>query len=195
VTHAPILALLWVLSQSAAVPSQAGPALIRVYVDTRTGSIDPKGLEQSAKDLTAALAGKKKLFTIVDDEDKADVVLEVQERTVTVPKIVIGIGPRPGQPSNPASTMPAREARLHVGGSLVHGDESIDMRNKNRANDHPGGWKSTAEDIAKQVEKWVSDRRAKILAARPKTAPAYPVPQAETAGFSREPGRLISLSG
>jgi hypothetical protein len=38
-------------------------------------------------------------------------------------------------------------------------------------NDHPGGWKSAAEDIARQVEKWVSARRAKILAARPKTAP------------------------
>ena len=167
-THAPIVALLVVLSQSAAGPSQPDPALIRIYVDTRVGSIDPAGLEQSGKNLTAALASKKKLFTIVDDEDKADVVLEVQERTVTVPKIVIGICPRPGQPTNPASTVPAREARLHVGGSLVHGDESIDLRNKNRANDHPGGWKSAAEDVAKQVEKWVNDRRAKILAARPK---------------------------
>ena len=182
-THAPFVALLCVLSQSPAGPSQPDPALIRLHIDTRVGSIDPIGLEQSAKDLTAALAGKKKLFTIVDDEDKADIVLEVQERTVTVPKIVIGIGPRPGQSTNPASTMPAREARMHVGGSLVHGDESLDMRNKNRANDHPGGWKSAAEDIAKQVEKWVSDRRAKILAARPKTAADYPVPQAETAGF------------
>ena len=170
-THAPIVALLFALSQSAAGPLPADPALIRIYVDTRSGSIDPTGLGQSAKDLTAALASKKKLVTIVDDEDKADVVLEVQERTVTVPKIVIGIGPRPGQTTNPASTMPAREARLHVGGSLVHGDESIDLRNKNRANDHPGGWKSAAEDIAKQLEKWVADRRAKILAARPKTAP------------------------
>lgn len=193
-THAPILALLWVLSQSAAVPSQADPALIRVYIDTRLGSIDPKGLEQSAKDLTAALAGKKKLFTIVDDEDKADVVLEVQERTVTVPKIVIGIGPRPGQSTNPASTMPAREARLHVGGSLVHGDESVDMRNKNRANDHPGGWKSAAEDIAKQVEKWVSDRRAKILAARPKT---HPGPAAEGGVFqgTAPPDILVWMKG
>jgi hypothetical protein len=189
VTHAPIVALLWVLSQSAG-PPPPDPALIRICIDTRTGSIDPIGLEQSAKDLTAALASKKKLFTIVDDEDKADVVLEVQERTVTVPKIVIGIGPRPGQPTNPASTMPAREARLHVGGSLVHGDESIDMRNKNRANDHPGGWKSAAEDITKQVEKWVSDRRAKILAARPKTA-AFP----GVFQVSRSPDILIGMKG
>jgi hypothetical protein len=168
-TFAPIVAALWLLSLSQTGTSQADPSLIRVYVDTRAGVGDAAALSQSAKDLTAALAGKKKLFTIVEDEDKADVALEVQERTVTVPKIVIGIGSGPG--SNPASTAPVREGRLHVGGSLVHADESIEIRRKNRVNDHPGGWKSAAEDIVKQVEKWVSARRAKILAARPKTAP------------------------
>jgi hypothetical protein len=163
------LALLWLLSLPPAGTSQANPSLIRVYIDTRADAGDAAALAQSAKDLTAALAGKKKLFTIVEDEDKADVALEVQERTVTVPKIVIGIGSGPG--SKPASTAPVRDARLHVGGSLVHADESIEIKSKNHVNDHPGGWKSAAEDIAKQVEKWVNARRAKILAARPRTAP------------------------
>jgi hypothetical protein len=164
-----IVALLCLLIQSPAGTSQPDPALIRVYIDTKPGIGDTAALAQSAKDLTAALARQKKLFTIVEDEDKADVALEVQDRTVTTPKIVIGIGSGPG--SNPASTVPVREGRLHVSGSLVHADESIEIRNKNRVNDHPGGWKSAAEDIAKQVEKWVKDRRARILAARPKTAP------------------------
>ena len=45
-THAPIVALLVVLSQSAAGPSQPDPALIRIYVDTRVGSIDPEGMKK-----------------------------------------------------------------------------------------------------------------------------------------------------
>jgi hypothetical protein len=147
---------------------QADPALIRVYIDPQPGP-DASGFserQQSGKDLAAALAGRKKLVTLVADEDKADVLLEVHERTTTVPTIVIGVGPRPGQTTNPAATAPAREARLRVSASLTHADESREITNKNRANDNPGGWRSAAEDIAKQVEKWLSDRRAKILAAR-----------------------------
>jgi hypothetical protein len=170
VPGAPIVAVLSLLSLSPAGASQVDPALIRVYVDSQSGpdAIGSSERQQSGKDLAAALAGKKKLVTIVDDEDKADVVVEVHERTTTVPKIVIGLGPRPGQ-TNPAATAPTREARLRVSVSLTHADESREITNKNRANDHPGGWKSAAEDIAKQIEKWLSDRRATILAARPKT--------------------------
>jgi hypothetical protein len=174
VIGAPTVAVLCLLILQSAGVSQADPALIRVYIDTRTHAGDVGGLaerQQSGKDLATALAGKKKLVTIVDDEDKADVVLEVQDRMVTVPKIVIGIGPRPGQPTDPATTLPVQQAQLRVSVSLAHADESIEIKNKNRANDHPGGWKSAAEDIAKQVEKWVTDRRSTILAARPKTAP------------------------
>lgn len=171
VPSAPIVAVLCLLSLSPAGASQADPALIRVCIDSQPGpdAIGFSERQQSGKDLAAALAGKKKLVTIVDDEHKADVVVEVHERTTTVPKIVIGIGPRPGQTTNPAATAPMREARLRVNASLTHADESREITNKNRANDHPGGWKSAAEDIAKQLEKWLNDRRAKILAARPKT--------------------------
>ena len=90
-----IVALLCLLSQSPAGTSQPDPALIRVYIDTKPGLGDTAALAQSAKDLTAALARQKKLFTIVEDEDKADVALEVQDRTLTTPKIVIGIGSGP----------------------------------------------------------------------------------------------------
>lgn len=169
-TGAAIVTLIGVLSLQSAAPSQADPALIRIYIDARTdaslGSLAER--EQSAKDLAAALAGKKRLFTIVNDEDKADVVLKVEGRALTTPKILIGIGSAPGQTTNPATTLPSRQAQLHVRASLVHADEFIQIRNKNRANDNPGGWKSAAEDIARQVEKWVGPRREKILAGRPK---------------------------
>lgn len=171
VAAALIVALFCLPSLSPAGASQADPTLIRVYVDSRPGP-DAGGSaerQQSGKDLAAALAGKKKLVAIVDDEDKADVVVDVHDRTTTVPKIVIGIGPRPGQTTSPAATAPTREARLRVSASLTHTDESREITNKNRANDNPGGWRSAAEDIAKQLEKWLNDRRAKILAARPKT--------------------------
>jgi hypothetical protein len=171
VTSVLIVALIGLLSLPSAARLQADPALIRIYIDTRShagdGSLAER--EQSGKDLASALAGKKKLFTIVDDEDKADVVLKVEGRALTTPKIVIGIGPGPGQTTNPATTLPARQAQLHVSVSLARADESIEIRNKNRANDNPGGWKSAAEDIARQLEKWVGPRREKILAGRPKT--------------------------
>jgi len=160
------------LSLQSAVEPQVDSTLIRIYINTRA-STDPLGLaerEQSGKDLATALSGKKKKVTIVDDEDKADVVLELEARRVAAPKIVIGIGPRPGDPTNPASTVPSLQAQLRVKASLVHADESNRFSNKNRAYDNPGGWKSVAEDIARQLEKWVTDRRAKILAARPKTS-------------------------
>jgi hypothetical protein len=146
---------------------QSDPALIRVYIEEAVGFPEA---QQSGKDLAAALAGRKKLITIVDDEDKADVVIEIDERTTVVPKIVIGLGPRPGQPSNPAAMGPSREVRLRVKATLSHADESREITNKNRANDNPGGWRSAAEDVAKQLEKWLNERRAKTLAARPKDA-------------------------
>jgi hypothetical protein len=168
-----VLAVLCLLGLWPVGAPQVDPALIRVYIEDAVGSPE---LEQSVKDLAAALAGRKKLVTIVDDEDKADVVVDVQDRTTIVPRITIGLGPRPGQTSNPAATGPAREARLRVNASLTHADESRELTNKNRANDNPGGWRSAAEDVAKQVEKWLSDRRAKVLAARPKTiGPQSPI--------------------
>src|SRR5262245_16425122 len=110
-----IAAALSLLLPRQAGSAQADPALIRVYIDTRPTAGEPIGLaerQQSGKDLATAIAAKKKLFTIVEDESRADVVVEVQERTTTVPKIVIGIGPRPGQAGDPAKSAPSREAQL-----------------------------------------------------------------------------------
>jgi hypothetical protein len=169
---APFVAVLCLLSLPSAGSAQTDSALVRVYIDTRPDNADA-GLpdrQQSGKDLAAALGGKKKLFTIVDDEARADVVLHVEGRAVTVPKMIIGISPRPGQAADP-TMRPTPEAQLRVGVSLARADESVEMKNKNRAYDNPGGWKSAAEDIAKQIERWVGDRRAKILAARSKTTP------------------------
>ena len=171
-TSAPIVAVSCLLALQSVSALQADPGLVRVYIDTRPTAGEGLSLterQQSGKDLAAAITSKKKLFTLVEDETMADVVLEVLDRTVTAPKLVIGIGPRPGQAGDPATSVPAKEAQLRVGASLAHANESLEIKNKIRANDNPRGWKSAAEDIVKQVEKWVSDRRSKILAARPKT--------------------------
>lgn len=150
-------------------PSQAGAPqadakLIRVYIHTGDGGHPTElgGRRESAKDLANWLADKKKDLVIVKDEDLADVVLEVMERSLTTPKVVFGIAGRPGQPLG----APARVVHLSVKLELTHDADSVDFKNKNAPLDSGGGWKSAADDIAKQVHKWITDRRAEILAAR-----------------------------
>jgi hypothetical protein len=46
-----------------------------------------------------------------------------------------------------------------------HGDPS-EITNKNRPNETASGWKSAADDVAKQIEKWIADRREAIIEAR-----------------------------
>jgi hypothetical protein len=38
--------------------------------------------------------------------------------------------------------------------------------NKNSPLESNGGWKSAADDVAKQIDKWIVDHQAQILAAR-----------------------------
>lgn len=139
--------------------------LLRVFVQT-DDSGDGEELaarQQSVRDLSQALASKKKIFVIADSEDSADVEIEVVGRGVTIPKVVIGIGPRPGPSSIATGPVKAAELRIRVSlkSPAVGYDSAGNLKNKNKAADNPRGWKSAADDLADQIEKWIFERRGK----------------------------------
>lgn len=157
--------------QSPVAPVQPDPQLIRVHVETDDGGI-PEELaarRDSVRHLATAIAGQKKgkAMVIVASDDRADVVVEVVDRGVRVPKVVIGLGGMGSQPGRPAPLpAPTRVVQLRVTTRLTNGGDPVQLTNKNRAGESESGWRSAAEDIAKQLEKWVADNRAAILAAR-----------------------------
>lgn len=180
-TQALILTALCALPpQSASAALQIDPTLIRVHVrtDDSGDATDLAARRESVRDLAAAIGAKKKVLVIVADEDTADIVLEVMDRGVTVPKVVFGVGPRPGQRSDPGALF-TREVQLRVTLELARAEDSVEIKNKNRATESSSGWKSAADDVAKQVEKWIADRRAKILALRARDARAGRRPGSE----------------
>lgn len=171
-----ILALLLSLSsgavqQAPAATPQLDSKVIRVHVQTDDGG-DPTELaarRESVKHISAAMGDRKKAgWVVAGSEADADIVVEVTGRGVTVPKVVIGLsggmGASGGRPGPPAT--PVRVAKLDVIVALVHGSASAEFSNKNRPNETESGWKSAAGDIAKQLEKWISDNRAAIIEAR-----------------------------
>jgi len=140
------------------------PSLIRVYVETNTLGEGPEltGRHTSVKDLAEAVSGKKKSLVSVEDEDKADVTVEVVQRVVDVPKVVIGVGSRPGEP--PGGVMPLKTGKIRV--ELRFGAMQVSLESKNKAYDNPRGWKSAADDLADQIDKWVGQYRAEIIKSR-----------------------------
>ena len=162
--HALLLTVLIALTSQARVARAPDLSLVRVYVHTDDAGdrAELVARRESVTDLSGALADKKKDVAMVEDKQQADVVLEVIDRTVTIPKIVIGLAPRPGQ--TPGSPAPARATHLRV--KLVYRDESMVLTNKNARMESNGGWQAAARDIAKQVDTWIVDHRARILAAR-----------------------------
>ena len=140
------------------------PDLVRVFVETDVGgqASELAGRRQSVKDLAAALASKKKTMVLVDREDNADLVLEVLSRGVTVPKVVFGLGPKPGEPIGMSG--PVRVVVLRV--QLTFGLEVLSFANKNKPAEAAPGWKSAADDIADQVAKWAAEHHAEILKQR-----------------------------
>lgn len=157
--------------QPLTVPGQPDPRLIRVHVLTADGghSDELAGRRASLEHLAVALAGQKKgtVLAVVDAESKSDVVVDVIQRSVTVPKVVFGLGPsRSGGASSPSMNPPTRHAVLHVTLHMAAGSDRVEFKNKNRAIESEQGWKSAAGDIAKQIEKWIADRRTEILKAR-----------------------------
>ena len=117
--------------------SAANPILVRVCVITDDDG-DPSELadrQQSVKDLVQALASKKKTIVVIQDEDAADVVLDVVGRGVNTPRVVIGLGPRPGQPGR--APAPVRTAVLQV--RFAQREDTIVVANRNKPFRTPGG--------------------------------------------------------
>jgi lauroyl/myristoyl acyltransferase len=140
--------------------AQAAPAaVVPVFVHTEdTGeSSELAARLASVKDLTAALAAKKKTMAVADTVEQADLFIEVVSRGLVVPKVVIGLGPRPGDP--PGARGVVRTAVLQVQVRQDRDGKGVDFRNKNKPNDNPRGWKSAADDLADQIEKWIRERR------------------------------------
>jgi hypothetical protein len=150
------------LASSPAAPvAQAQPAaLLRVYVktDDRGEGSELAARRQSVTDMSESLAAKKKTFTIVETEALADVIVEVVDRALYVPKVVMGIGPRPGDPSSIAGmAQPVRSPVLRV--RAARGRFADVFTNKNKPSESPRGWKMAADDVAGQIEKWAKANR------------------------------------
>jgi hypothetical protein len=158
--------------QVTAPPSQIDPALIRVHVRTSDGgdAAELGALRESVKQLTAALSSKKKsgLTMVADADSPTDVVIAIEERAVTVPRVVIGLsggmGAQAGRPGPAPQQVKVIQLRATIG--ITREADTSEITNKNRANDSESGWKSAAEDLAKQVEKWIAEHRSSILEAR-----------------------------
>jgi hypothetical protein len=153
------------IQSTGAAPETA--TLVRVYAHTDdAGDIsDRDARRQSLKDLRAALNDKKKDLVLVKTEDEADVLVEVVDRTTTIPKVVFGPVVSPSQPSRgTGAASPIRAVHLRV--TLTYLGDPVIFTNKAALIESTGGWRSAAEDIAKQVDKWIVDHRAEILARR-----------------------------
>ena len=140
------------------------PKLVRVWVTTEDGGHPEElaGRRESLKDLNKTLAKQKKLVALVDKEESADVTIRVKERRVETPRLVFGVGARPGDP--PGTITPARTVQLLT--VLNWHDERLEFKNKHKPLESALGWESAADDVAKQIEKWISDHRQRIINAR-----------------------------
>ena len=156
--------VLFTASPQAGAPVQPDPALVRVYVATSpAGSAeDSAARRESVAQLKAALGAKKKEVVVAEDEEKADVAIDVVGREVSTPKIVIG-WPRPGQPRTQA---PSRLVHLRVELEAPRLETTLQFENKTSIYDTGPGWKSAADDVAKQILKWIADNRTRILEKR-----------------------------
>ena len=153
---------LWIQSPASA-PKTPPPIPVYVYTDARGDAPELAARRESAKDLSGAL-GKKKGLVPTEDEVEADVTIEVVERTTTIPKFAFGAVVPPGQhPGAPAVMTPVRQVHLRV--KLRWRSAVFEFTNKNSPADTGGGWKSAAEDVAKQLEKWVADHAAELRSA------------------------------
>jgi hypothetical protein len=168
-------ALFFASSHAPAGQATTAPALVRVFVHTDElgDGAELAGRRDSVKDLRAALADKKKTVVIVPEKDRADVVIEVVDRAVTIPKVVFGAGPTSGQ-TGPGPAQPARAVHLKV--KLTYGEKSeLPFTNKNAPIESSGGWKAAADDIAKQLDKWIAAHREELLVRKGGLAISAPV--------------------
>jgi len=146
-----VIALLALVAPVSKVQTNALP---RLYVFTDKSPADGflKDREQSVKDLRQIFGGRKKVLTVADEEEKADVIVEVVERTTTIPKVSIGIG-QPTSMGSPGATMPSRAVHLRV--RATRGETTVEFTNKTTPLGNAQGWTAAADDVAKQIEKWL----------------------------------------
>ena len=161
------IALLLLLSPAVTVqtPGSASSAssVVRVFVATGEGiGSEFTELLASVKDLSAALAAKKKTIVLVENSDAADVVIAAIDRAIEVPKVAFGVDVRPGRSTGVSPQI--RRAILKV--RLSFSDVNLALKNKNIANDNPKGWKSAADDVADQIEKWIKNNHKAIISKR-----------------------------
>ncbi len=149
-------------SQVSAVPVVPAANLIRVCVLPAARTDEVADLFESAQDVSAAFATRKKDLVVVASPEDADVVVTITDRTVTVPKVAIGVVP-PNRPGAPAS---GRVRIMHVRTTLTAGKDEIEVNSKSSALKRTTTWKLAAEDVAKEVEKWIADHKAALLANR-----------------------------
>lgn len=156
-----LFALACVVPSPAAISGDVPQAkLVRVYVKTDDGGQQAElaARRESVRDMADALAAKKKTFTVVEREADADVLIEVLDRALYVPKVVMGVGPRIGDPSSiPGMAAPVRSPVLRV--RVTQGRTANVFTNKNKDADSARGWKSAAADLAGQIEKWLKTSR------------------------------------
>jgi hypothetical protein len=160
-----LLALSLLVGPPTASVFQQPQAPLRVHVKTDTGGLpeDLAARRESVAQLAAALNAQKKgkAFVVVPEAEAADIEVIVMGRSVTVPKVVFGVGamPQPGRPSS--LPPPTRRVALTVVVAPA-GEDPVEVTSKNLANESPSGWKSVAEDVAKQIDKWAADRRKEL---------------------------------
>jgi hypothetical protein len=134
-------------------PQIPKPVSVFVHTDDTGVAEELAARQTSVKDLSEALTSRKKLFTVVDEEEKSEIQVDVRGRGLTVPKVVLGLGPRPGEST--IGSAPTKNAELSIRVSVTSRDLRAELKNKNKANDNPRGWKSAAADLADQLEKWL----------------------------------------
>jgi hypothetical protein len=151
----------------ATMAEQADSKLVRVYVHTGENGerTELAARRSSVTDLGLAIKSKTRELVLVLDRDDADVALEIISRGFIVPRVVFDFGTGRPEPSGRGSPM-VRAVQLRVQLELERRDGSQDFQNKNTPRESAGGWKSAAEDIAKQVQTWIVPRREIILASR-----------------------------
>jgi hypothetical protein len=140
-------------------------AAIRVFVfagSNPSGFVDPghKDLTDSIADLKKALA-QKKVITVVDEGEGADVMVEVTGRGyresggTTTYKTPLG----------QYATSKDMVATVRVTISAGDYSTTIDGLNDGRITNV---WRTAANSAARQIEAWVRDNRDKLLARRTK---------------------------
>jgi hypothetical protein len=131
---------------------------IRVYVFT---AIDPAGLVDQAqkdrldsvRDIAGKLSGRR--FVVVQTAEQADIRIEVLARGWWR---AVDWDRRPAPRVGPTRNVLVVDVTLFVG---------ADYRTNLRGSD-VYTWAAAASDCANQVDRWVKDNRARILAARAK---------------------------